>query len=241
MPEPLATMITNPVARDDAVAALRGYSLIEVIDDLTLSVHRLVQFVARERLPQEDRQRWAAMVVRTVNAAIPNEAHDVRGWPVAARLLPHGLATVALAEELGVEDAASGQSLNRVGRYLTGRALYAQALEALERALAIREAALGPDHPDAALGLSNLGSVLRAQGDLTGAREHFEQSLRIREAALGPDHPDVVLGLSNLGTVLQDQGEALRTEGEFGRARQALQQALGFSEESTIASMSRRH
>ncbi|MEZ4642022.1 MAG: tetratricopeptide repeat protein [Chloroflexota bacterium] len=38
-----------------------------------------------------------------------------------------------------------------------------------ERALAIREKALGPDHPDTATSLNNLGSLLYAMGDLAAA------------------------------------------------------------------------
>ena len=64
------------------------------------------------------------------------------------------------------------------------------AREQLERALAISEAALGPDHPDVGIRRNNLGSVLQALGDLPGAREQYERALAISEAALGPDHPD---------------------------------------------------
>ena len=39
-----------------------------------------------------------------------------------------------------------------------------------ERALAIFEKALGPEHPDTARSLNNLASLLQAQGDLAGAR-----------------------------------------------------------------------
>jgi Tetratricopeptide repeat len=42
-----------------------------------------------------------------------------------------------------------------------------------ERALAIREKVLGPEHPDTATSLSNLGGTLEAQGDLIGARPLF--------------------------------------------------------------------
>jgi len=39
-----------------------------------------------------------------------------------------------------------------------------------ERALAIIEKALGPEHPDTAMGLNNLAGLLRAQSDLARAR-----------------------------------------------------------------------
>src|ERR1700730_8165902 len=44
-----------------------------------------------------------------------------------------------------------------------------------ERALAIREHALGPDHPDTATSLRFLAHVLRDQGDLAAARALYDR------------------------------------------------------------------
>ncbi len=60
-----------------------------------------------------------------------------------------------------------------------------------ERALAIWEKALGPDHPDVAASLNNLASLYHAQGAYERAKPLYERALAIREKALGPDHPDV--------------------------------------------------
>jgi tetratricopeptide (TPR) repeat protein len=76
-----------------------------------------------------------------------------------------------------------------------------------ERALAIAEKALGPNHPDTAISLNNLGGLLQGQGDLPGARPYVERALAIREKALGPDHPDMARSLNNLGYLLKAQGD----------------------------------
>ena len=49
----------------------------------------------------------------------------------------------------------------------------------IERALAIREKALGPEHPDTASNLNNLASILRRQGDYAAAQPLFERALAI--------------------------------------------------------------
>jgi len=95
------------------------------------------------------------------------------------------------------------------------------AREQLERALAITEAALGPDHPDVATRRGNLGSVLWDLGDLPGAREQLERALAISEAALGPDHPNVRTLRRNLGSITTDE-------------RGAEPQQLSTSEDSQI-------
>jgi hypothetical protein len=75
-----------------------------------------------------------------------------------------------------------------------------------ERALAIREKALGPDHPDTAISLGNLAVLLQAQGDLAGARPLHERALAIREKALGPDHPDTAMIREHLAVLSTREG-----------------------------------
>jgi Tfp pilus assembly protein PilF len=58
----------------------------------------------------------------------------------------------------------------------------------LERGLAIKEAAYGPEHPQVARTLNNLGDARRGVGDLAGAVKLFERALAIKEAAYGPEH-----------------------------------------------------
>jgi len=50
----------------------------------------------------------------------------------------------------------------------------------LERALAIREAAYGPDHPEVARTLGNLGGVLRQLGALSEAQACEQRAQAIR-------------------------------------------------------------
>src|SRR5262249_53985685 len=64
-------------------------------------------------------------------------------------------------------------------------AIWQAAAQALhERALAIREKVLGPDHADTATSLSFLSSLKWAQGDLAAARLLCERALAIREKVL---------------------------------------------------------
>jgi len=70
-----------------------------------------------------------------------------------------------------------------------------------ERALAIRERVLGPDHPDTATSLNNLAWLLQVHGELAAARPLFERALEIRKRVLGPDHSDTALIRSNLAAL----------------------------------------
>ena len=70
----------------------------------------------------------------------------------------------------------------------TGR--YAEAEPLYQRAIAIDEKALGPDHPGLATDLNNLAALYQATGRYAEAEPLFQRAIAIDEKALGPDHPD---------------------------------------------------
>jgi len=223
LPAPLHTVAADRAKLNDAVAAARRYSLLQVSGE-SLSIHRLVQEVARGRLKLADEQsKWAEAAVRSVSAAFPYEADDPTTWEPSGRLLPHGLASGGHAEEAGAATETAWNLMNLIGLYLERRAEFGQAKAVLVRAVALAEAAFGPHHPDVADGVNNLGIVLRDLGDLTGAKECFERALRMGEAAYGPDHPEVAIRVNNLGLVLQDLGD-------LAGARECLERALRIGE-----------
>ena len=91
--------------------------------------------------------------------------------------------------------------LNNLALLLRNRGDLAAARPLDERALAIRERALGAEHPDIATSLNNLARLLWAQGDLAAARPLYERALAIREKVLGPDHRDTVAVRKALATL----------------------------------------
>ncbi|MBK7828672.1 serine/threonine-protein kinase [Nannocystis sp.] len=90
---------------------------------------------------------------------------------------------------------------------------YPAAVRLYTDALALREAALGRDHPRVGDSLNNLAGALYAQGDNAEATRLYLRALALTEQALGPDHPQVATTLSNLSLVYQSTGayaDALR-------------------------------
>lgn len=92
-----------------------------------------------------------------------------------------------------------------------------------ERAIAIRERALGPDHPDVAKSRNRLAILLWRNGSLAEARSLFEETLPALEAALGPDHLDVA-------KASQDFANVLVQDGDYDAARPLLERALSIHE-----------
>jgi Tfp pilus assembly protein PilF len=227
LPEPLASAVSDALTFDDAIAALRRYSLVEVSGD-GITIHRLVQAVTRDRMTEDDFKTWPEVAVRIVNDSFPGDIQDnVNSWLVCARLLPHALAVSEAAETQKLAPEATGRLLNQVGSYLQKRAQFAEARKQFERAIAIDEAAYGKDHPTVAIDVNNLGLVLRDLGDLNGAKTNYERALKIDEATYGKDHPTVAIDVNNLGSVLQDLGDLDGAKTNFERALRIFRQFLG--------------
>ena len=112
------------------------------------------------------------------------------------------------------------QRLSRAGKYDESR-------PAAERALELREKALGPEHPDVAASLNNLGDLYGEKGDYAKAEPLFQRALDIWEKALGPEHPDVARSLNNLATLYLVKGDNAKVEPLFRRVLAILEKAFG--------------
>jgi tetratricopeptide (TPR) repeat protein len=97
----------------------------------------------------------------------------------------------------------------------------------LTHALAVREQALGPSHPDVANSLNNLAALYKDQGAYAQAEPLYTRAVAIIEKTLGPSHPLVATNLTNLARLYRDQGAYTRAEPLYIRALANREQALG--------------
>ncbi len=226
LPGALASAVDSDLKINNALAALLRYSLISVEASgpkRTISIHRLVQEVTRERLSDAGREQWAGVAACVVSEAFPGDSNDVRVWPICGPLETHAEQSAGHAENLAVEPNAAARLLNQLALYVWARAEYGRAKGYFKRAIGIVERQFGESDSRVATTVNNLGLVLRDQGDLEGAKACFERALKIAEAAFGPDHPEVAIDVNNLGLVL-------RTEGDLEGAKACYERALKIGE-----------
>jgi tetratricopeptide (TPR) repeat protein/predicted Ser/Thr protein kinase len=134
---------------------------------------------------------------------------------------------LALAKSFTADPGLEAAALNGLGVVLRDEGKLDESLAHMQRALAIQEQRLGPDHPDVASLLGNIGLGLHEQGKPEQALEHLRRALAIQEAVLGAGHPKVASTLGNIGTVLMNQGALDESLVHHQRALAIQEQAFG--------------
>ena len=225
--EVLAAALGDRLERAEAAGALARASLVTASGEGRLRVHRLVQAVTRDQLDDDQGAVWSRRALSLAAVVFPDEPEDHRSWPVCASLAPHVEAVTAHAERYSDLAVKRGSLLGRLGIYLAASAQFRAGLSVMEGALAVEEAAYGPDHPEVAITLSNLGVIQRELGELSAARASQERALTIDEAGYGPDHPQAASTLTNLGVVQRDLGELPAARASQERALAIFEAAYG--------------
>ncbi|HSF23784.1 MAG TPA: CHAT domain-containing protein, partial [Blastocatellia bacterium] len=120
-----------------------------------------------------------------------------------------------------------GTDVNNLAGIYYARGDYAKAEPLYQRALAIYEKALGPNHMLVATALNNLATVYKDKGDYAKAEPLFQRVLVINEKALGPDHAGVGTSLNNLALLYYVKGDYAKAEPLYQRALAIREKELG--------------
>ena len=117
--------------------------------------------------------------------------------------------------------------LSEESRSLRTKGKYDEALPLVERALAIREHALSPDHAMVAESLHDLAVLYIDKGNYAVAGPLIQRALTIREESLGAEHPVVAESLNILGVVFYSKGEYATAESLVRRSLSISETVLG--------------
>jgi tetratricopeptide (TPR) repeat protein len=115
------------------------------------------------------------------------------------------------------------KSLNQQMIQLAQAGKYAEATDVAQRALALAERQLGPDHPAVGIRLNMLALLYRTQGRYAEAEPLYQRAIAIAEKSLGPDHPTV-------GTALTTLAELYRGQSRFAEAEPLDIRAIAIAE-----------
>ncbi|MBK6916972.1 MAG: serine/threonine protein kinase [Deltaproteobacteria bacterium] len=123
-------------------------------------------------------------------------------------------------------DGRRATAFNNYANVLLDAGRWNDARDAYEHALALREARLGPHHPDVAATLSNLGLVAQRQGDNLQARVFHTRALQVARESLGEDHPMMAELTNNLAVLDYAQGNLEPAQAGFERTLVLIRRLL---------------
>ena len=110
----------------------------------------------------------------------------------------HEKALAAAKGLWGSENPALWSAEVQLATTLARSGAWIQALPHFEHARRLREASVGPDHPDVALILSNLATCYEHAGETDKALVTVKRAFQIREKTYGANSPFLVATLNNL-------------------------------------------
>ena len=220
----LVPLLEDPLAADDAVAALRQYSLISAPHEGTVSVHRLVQAATLALLPPERAAAWQQAARALIEAALPGDTQQPETWPVYAALLAHAQAALTPGSD----------GMQRVASYLGWIGNYTAACDLSRQVLKAQEQVSGPEHPDTLIVRGNLAYWAGMAGDAAGARDQFAALLPVRERVSGPEDPETLIARSNLSYWTGEAGDAAGARDQYAALLPVRQRVSGVEHPETL-------
>ncbi|HXG03351.1 MAG TPA: tetratricopeptide repeat protein [Candidatus Binatia bacterium] len=222
--EPLGPVAATPLGLLKAVQDVCRLSLLRRNPAArTLTIHRLVQAVVEDEMDEATARTWAERAIHAVSLAFPEPRFET--WERCGRLASQAIACAELAERWDVASSPAARLFHAAGVYLRDRARYAESGPLLVRAIAVREALLGPDHLEVGRSVNALGALLAMQGRYDEARPLFDRACRIFEGSASP--ADLGRALHNLGVLAGEQARYADAEAALRRAWTLREQALG--------------
>ena len=186
----LRQLLGDELARQDAVAALRRYSLVTLTGDGMVLVHRLVQAVTLAQLPGDVIAAWRSAAAALAGAAIPADVDQPAAWPTCAALLPHAQAVLGLTS-YGIWQIA--KYLGASGSHPAARDMFRQIAQACENS-----EAWGPKHPDTLAARHELARWTADAGDPAAARDLYAELLPTAQQVFGPNDTNTLAVHGNL-------------------------------------------
>ncbi|MEV7567130.1 tetratricopeptide repeat protein [Streptomyces tanashiensis] len=238
-----ATLLPPFPGTREALGELAAHSLITLHEDGSVSVHRLVQAIARRPPPGDEHERpgvtgQARALAQTAFChAAPLDEEDPAHWETWRVLLPHVEAYLRRTDP-AEDGGAMVAVLAAAGAFLRLNKLYEEASEVYERALSGGERLFGPDDP-VTLGLRGaLVETTASAGRADEAIEAAYELVRTMTEVLGPDDTDTLKARCCLATAHVKAGLVHRAVALQEGVLTDMVRVLGAKDRETLAAFS---
>lgn len=228
--------LAPPPALTRALGRLIAYSMVTDNGDGTLTVHRLVQALARTPDPDDphrsagDVESARDLAATGLTKAFPNDLQSSETWLSFRALMPH---VDALAEHVPLEDdsEATAELFGKAGAVARAQADTGRSEWYLRRAVIHFARRSGAEYPD----LGRAGTRMAA-GDLIGAIPFIERVMAQRIRSLGEEHPAALVHRTNQALAYVAKGDMARAVPLFESVLADRVRLLGESHPDTLKS-----
>ena len=202
--QPLKAIIENSHRFIKAVGDLDQLSLVSRNPSGTsVSIHRLVQAVLRDRLEPENERKFMEIAVELMTNAFPL-FHEESNRQICRKYQDQALGPLRGFSELRTKHMAYISS--RLGYFLLcdGKPYDAEFFGKLATDIFTQK--FRTEHPDTLTSMNNLASTYRALGRTNDAMALQETVLEVRRRILAKEHPDTLTIMNNLALTYRDLG-----------------------------------
>lgn len=208
---------SDPFAFDDAISALRCFSLVHHHADTTiLSIFPVMQGMIKDGLSSQMHRSQSEIVVKLVNNVFPDGGYQ--SWKRCQRYFAQAQHCADYIVTFSFRFKEAADLLKRLGNYAYERACYDDAERFLTHAHHLYEELQGPEHLDTVDSLSALAYLAMKQGKFSDAMRLLQQSLNICELRFGSDHPEIAQRFNGFALLLQNEGKYIQAESFYQRA-----------------------
>ncbi len=222
----LSPLLNDQAAINDAIIALRRYSLITIVGEgQVVSVHRLVQLVTRDNVAAELSRQWHKAVAALIEAAIDATYDTPEMERDYALLLPHALQTVA-------DDSPA---MARIASYLGSSGSHAAARDRWELIVqALGNRPSGAQNPETLKARLQLARWTGEAGDPEAAREQFEKLVPVLDRAFGPRADETLNARASLAGWTGQAGKAAQARDGFQGLLEDFKEEFGPEARETL-------
>jgi tetratricopeptide (TPR) repeat protein len=231
--EPLKALIDNLYNLGVVVMVLDSYSLI-LRDEKELSIHRLVQHVIQDQIP--DPIHWAELAVQIVSNVFPKVNYGTLDGPLPYLLHAEICVSNIKKHEIRIQEA--GNLAFACGQYYYYAGLYQQAMQYYETALCIlkenqRFVPTDNQHISVSFILCAKAQIFWRQGLYVQAIEFYQSALDTCQNQLGTEHYETAPILHQFARTLGEHGEYVKCEDMFGQALRIIKRKMGSEDKMT--------
>jgi tetratricopeptide (TPR) repeat protein len=236
----LFMMKIDPTQSTTPFASIRGVSFFPEEDEMLFAMHTVFRindikplgennrlFEVNLTLTGDNDQDLSVVTDRIREETFP----DSEGWyRLGELLIKMGQSDKAQEVYEVLLDQTTNESekttiYSQLGSVKSDQGEYQEAVTFYEKALALVQQSLPPNHPSLASNYNNIGSAYDGMGDHPKALSHYEKALAIDQQSLPPNHPNLAASYLNIGSVYHKMDD-------YPKALLSYEKALAIQQQS---------